>query len=54
MTNKWLLGVCGGVGEHFGIDPTWVRVGVIILGLTTICTSTIIIAYGIGWLLMGR
>lgn len=25
--NKMLCGVCGGVGEFFGIDPTFVRLG---------------------------
>ncbi len=24
-TNRMLMGVCGGVGEYFGIDPTIVR-----------------------------
>lgn len=24
-TNKQLAGVCGGIGEYFGIDPTLVR-----------------------------
>ena len=31
-TNKMLLGVCGGLGEHFGIDPTLLRL-VFVLGL---------------------
>ncbi len=26
-----LLGVCGGVAEYFGIDPTAVRVGTVLL-----------------------
>lgn len=25
-TNKMICGVCGGIGEYFGIDPTLVRV----------------------------
>ena len=24
-TNKMICGVCGGIGEYFGIDPTLVR-----------------------------
>jgi phage shock protein C len=35
--NKILAGVCGGIGEYFGIDPTIVRVLAIIIP-------------GIGWL----
>lgn len=26
-TNKMLTGVCGGLGETFGIDPTLIRLG---------------------------
>ena len=25
QTNKMVVGVCGGLGEYFGIDPTLVR-----------------------------
>ncbi len=24
--NKWLAGVCGGIGEYTGIDPTIIRI----------------------------
>lgn len=24
-TNRLFAGVCGGLGEYFGIDPTWIR-----------------------------
>lgn len=26
--DKMLCGVCGGIGEYFGVDPTLVRLGV--------------------------
>ncbi len=26
-TNRKIAGVCGGIGEYFGIDPTLVRLG---------------------------
>lgn len=29
--NKMIAGVCAGIGEYFGIDPTIVRLGFIIL-----------------------
>lgn len=29
-TNKKLAGVCGGLGEYFGIDPTIIRIGFVI------------------------
>ena len=28
-SNKMLFGVCAGLGRHFGIDPTFVRVGMV-------------------------
>lgn len=31
--NKMLAGVCGGIAEYFGIDPTVVRVGYAALSL---------------------
>ena len=32
-TNKKIAGVCGGIGEYFGIDPTLVRLGFVALSL---------------------
>jgi phage shock protein C len=29
--HKMIAGVCGGLAEHFGIDPTWVRLGLVVL-----------------------
>lgn len=31
-TNRVLCGVCGGIGEYFGIDPTIVRLLCVLLG----------------------
>ena len=28
--DRWILGVCGGLGRHFSIDPILVRIGFII------------------------
>jgi phage shock protein C len=30
VTNKKLAGVCGGLGEYFGVDPTIIRIGFVI------------------------
>lgn len=43
-TNRVICGVCGGIGEYFGIDPTIVRLLCVLLG----CTSTGVILYIIG------
>ena len=32
-TNRKVAGVCGGIGEYLGIDPTLVRLGFIALSL---------------------
>lgn len=29
--DKMLFGVCGGIGEYFGIDPVWIRLAWAIL-----------------------
>ena len=31
--NRRIAGVCGGIGEYFGIDPTLVRLGFVALSL---------------------
>lgn len=31
--NKQFDGICGGIGEYFGIDPTLVRLGWILLSV---------------------
>ncbi len=31
--NKKIAGVCGGIGDYFDIDPTWVRLGWLLIGL---------------------
>jgi len=38
-TNKTISGVCGGIGEYFGMDPTLVR---IIFAILTIFPGTLI------------
>ncbi len=32
-TQRMVAGVCGGIGEYFGIDPTIVRLGFVLLSL---------------------
>lgn len=38
---KMLCGVCGGIGEYFNIDPTLVRLGVVLLS----CAGSGVLAY---------
>ena len=32
-TNRWLAGVCGGLGQYLGLDPTVIRVLFVLLAL---------------------
>ena len=32
-SNKKLAGVCGGIGEYFGIDPTLIRLAWVLMSL---------------------
>ncbi len=34
QTNKMIAGVCGGIAEHFGFDPTLVRLAFVLAALT--------------------
>ena len=49
--DKKLCGVCGGIAEYFGMDPTVVRVIWLILVL---CAGTELLAYIIAALLMPK
>lgn len=32
-SDRWLAGICGGLGKFFGLDPLWFRLLFVILGL---------------------
>lgn len=49
IVNGWVGGVCAGIGNHFGIDPFWIRAGFVILA--SLGGSSLLI-YLILWLLM--
>jgi len=34
-TDKKIFGVCGGIGEAYGVDPNVIRIVVVFLGLAT-------------------
>lgn len=48
-TNKKLFGVCGGLAEYFDIDPTVLR---LILVLAVICAGVGLVAYLIAALII--
>ena len=42
VNDKMLCGVCGGLGEYLGIDPTVVRLLVVLLSLSSVGMGVII------------
>jgi phage shock protein C len=51
--NKKLLGVCAGIANQTGLDPTIVRVGVVVLALL-ISVKAFIVLYLVGALVGSR
>jgi phage shock protein C len=46
---KMIAGICGGLSEYFGIDPTWVR---LIFILLFFAGGSALLVYIILWLLV--
>ncbi len=49
--DKILGGVCGGLGEYFGIDPTLIRLAWLIFSLVY---GSGVLAYIIAWIIIPR
>ena len=50
-TNKKLGGVCGGIGEYLGIDPTIIRLAWVIFALAG---GSGLLAYIIAWMIIPK
>jgi phage shock protein C len=50
-TDRKLLGVCGGIGEAYDIDPTLIRLIAVFLCIAT-AVLPLVITYLIGWLII--
>ncbi len=50
---KKIAGICGGLGEYLDIDPTLVRLGVIVLGLAT-GVFPFFIGYIVAWIIVPK
>lgn len=48
--DRWLAGVCGGVGEYAGVDPTFLRLIAVVGGVFS--AGTLVVAYLIAWVVM--
>ena len=51
MANRQIAGVCGGLAEYFGLDPTLVRVGYFLLSVLSAAFPGILV-YIILWVLI--
>jgi phage shock protein C len=49
VKNRMLGGVCGGLGEFFGIDPTIIR---LLWAFATIFFGVNILIYLVGWIII--
>ncbi|MDB5049574.1 MAG: phage shock protein PspC [Fibrobacteres bacterium] len=47
-SDRKIAGIFGGLGDAFGIDPTYLRLGFVLLALIT-GVFPALIAYAIGW-----
>jgi len=52
LTNKWLGGVCGGLGKYFGIDPIIWRLIFIFGSMFTI--FPFILTYAAMWIIVPK
>lgn len=53
QSNKKIAGVCGGLGEYFDLDPTLIRLIVVILALATALVP-MMIGYLLAWIIVPR
>ena len=47
--NKIVAGVCGGISEHFQVDPVWIRLAMILL---TLVNGIGVVLYILAWILI--
>ena len=53
VADRWIAGVCGGIGEYFGFDPTLVRVAYVLLSILSSGFPGILV-YLVLWLLIPK
>lgn len=51
-SNRWVAGICGGLGEFFGISPFWFRLGFFLLLLPGGLPG--IVPYALMWFIIPR
>lgn len=48
-SNRFIAGVCGGLGDFFNVDPTWIR---ILFVLFLLAAGSTLLVYLIMWLVV--
>ncbi|MGB2985388.1 MAG: PspC domain-containing protein [Phycisphaerae bacterium] len=51
VVNRHIAGVCGGIAEYFGLDPTMIRVVYVLLSIFSVAFPGILV-YIILWVLI--
>ena len=49
-SDRKIAGVCGGLAEHFGLDPTYTRVGYVLLSIRSAAFPGTLIYLILWWL----
>jgi phage shock protein PspC (stress-responsive transcriptional regulator) len=48
MKDRMLAGVCGGIADYFKLDPSLVRIGIVLICLIT-AVVPVTLMYGVMW-----
>lgn len=51
LKDKKIAGICGGMGETYGFDPTLIRLGVVFMGIAT-AVLPLLFTYIVGWIII--
>lgn len=46
-----IAGVCGGIAQHFGLDPTYVRIAYVLLSVLSVAFPGILVYLLLWWLI---
>ncbi|MFQ6082329.1 MAG: PspC domain-containing protein [Candidatus Aminicenantia bacterium] len=49
--DKMIAGICGGIGEYFDVDPTIIRLALVLIGLISAIIPCLIF-YLIAWIIV--
>lgn len=50
-SDKKIAGICGGLGEYLGVDPTVIRLGTVLVALVT-AVIPVAIGYVVAWIIV--